>query len=226
MFNLLSHLRERKLLDAITGLEAKARVMKMNTTSITTVDSKNPFRDILRRHIKITRPARFRELQHLVRHHILTKGPPCTDRARRLPPEKLRHAKSEIEAWIADGILSPSGSQYSSAMHMQRKKDGTWRICGDYRRLNRTTLPDKYSIPHTRFHIPTPWTQHLLDTGPGTCLLQYSYGTRGPRNNSVNNTIRALPIQRYAFRPGKRGAVIPMIHGQHTTRLGLLLLLP
>lgn len=35
-------------------------------------------------------------------------------------------------------------------MLMRQKRDKSWRICGDYRRLNRMTLPDRYPVPHLR----------------------------------------------------------------------------
>jgi hypothetical protein len=46
------------------------------------------------------------------------------------------------------GIVRRSKSPWSSPLHLVRKKDGTWRPCGDFRRLNLITTADCYPLPN------------------------------------------------------------------------------
>jgi hypothetical protein len=73
-----------------------------------------------------------------------------------LPPNirPYRHPfaqKNEIEKMVQElptaGVIHPSMSPYSSPFVMVLKKEGSWRMCPDFRALNKLTIKDKFSIP-------------------------------------------------------------------------------
>jgi hypothetical protein len=73
-----------------------------------------------------------------------------------LPPNihPYRHPfaqKNEIEKMVQElltaGVIRPSTSPYSSPIIMVLKKEGSWRMCPDFRALNKLTIKDKFPIP-------------------------------------------------------------------------------
>ncbi|GFW85499.1 hypothetical protein TNCV_145441 [Trichonephila clavipes] len=81
-------------------------------------------------------------------HHIITTGPPVTARPRRLHPKLYDAVKVEFEFLLAQGIIRPSKSPWSSPLHVVPKSDSTVRPVGDYRLLNSVTEFDSYPMPY------------------------------------------------------------------------------
>lgn len=53
----------------------------------------------------------------------------------------------QIREWLRLGIITPSNSEYASPVVIVRKKDGSSRVCIDYRALNKKIVRDKYPMP-------------------------------------------------------------------------------
>ena len=55
--------------------------------------------------------------------------------------------KRQIQELLQKGHICPSSSPCGSPIMLVQKKDGTWRLCIDYRVLNKITVHNRYPIP-------------------------------------------------------------------------------
>lgn len=65
----------------------------------------------------------------------------------RMSYHELEELCRQLEELIACGYIQPSRSPYGAPVLFVKKKDGSFRLCVDYRALNKTTIKNKYPLP-------------------------------------------------------------------------------
>ena len=64
-----------------------------------------------------------------------------------MAPRELAKMKKQLEVLMDKGFIRPSSSPWGCLAIFVKKKDGTLRMCVDYRALNVVTVKNKYPLP-------------------------------------------------------------------------------
>jgi hypothetical protein len=88
--------------------------------------------------------------------------PPISKRPYKMLVNELVELKKQLAKLQAKGFIHPSSSPWGAPVLFVEKKDGTQRICIDYRSLNEVTIKNKY---------PLLWIEDLFDQMMGPSVF-------------------------------------------------------
>ena len=78
---------------------------------------------------------------------LIPGSQPISKSSYRMAPVELWELKEQLEDLMKKEFIHPGISPWGAPVLFVRKKDGTLRLCIDYRELNRITIKNKYPLP-------------------------------------------------------------------------------
>ncbi|KAJ0830306.1 putative nucleotidyltransferase, Ribonuclease H [Helianthus annuus] len=113
----------------------------------------------------------------------------------RLAPSELEELSKQLQELLEKGFIRPSSSPWGAPVLFVKKKDGTFRMCIDYRELNKVTVKNRY---------PLPRIDDLFDQLQGSCYyskidLRSGYHQLRVRDEDVSKTAFRTRYGHYEF---------------------------
>ncbi|XP_073031249.1 uncharacterized protein [Primulina eburnea] len=79
---------------------------------------------------------------------LIPRAQPRSKTPYRMAPSELKELKLQLQELMDKKYVWPSTSPWGAPVLFVKKKDGTLRMCIDYRELNNVTIKNKYPLPH------------------------------------------------------------------------------
>ena len=86
-----------------------------------------------------------REIQFAI--DVVPGATPTSITPYRMAPLELKRLKLQLQELLEKGFIRPSVSPWRAPVLFVKKRDGTLRLCIDYRQLNKLTVKNKYLLP-------------------------------------------------------------------------------
>nr|CAD1843916.1 unnamed protein product [Ananas comosus var. bracteatus] len=101
-----------------------------------------------------------REIEFVI--DVVPETAPISKVPYRMAPAELRELKAQLQDLMGRGFVRSSVSPWGAPVLFVKKKDGSLRLCVDYRELNKVTIKNKY---------PLPRIDDLFDQLQGSCVF-------------------------------------------------------
>ena len=127
------------------------KLLTIDENNLLSTEEKGLLKDLLTKHSDIFSTSD-NDIGHcdMIKHRIdLMEGKetPFKEKHRRIPPMMIDEVRNHLEQLLSAGIIKKSKSPWASNVVLVRKKNGSLRMCVDYRNLNSRTVKDSYALP-------------------------------------------------------------------------------
>jgi len=140
----ISVLVARKLLrKGCSAWLAHVKELEKGSIDLTSIPIVREFRDVFPEELPELPPVR--EIEVFI--ETILGVSPIAQSPYRMTPIELAELKFQLQELLDKGFIRPSNSPLGALVLFVKKKDGTLRLCIDYRQLNKVTVKNKYPLP-------------------------------------------------------------------------------